>query len=237
MSVLTKPIQIKRGFNSNWNSKNPILNEGELGFNTTNNLIKIGNGINTWLELSYISNINEYYLINNIAQIKSIRSTDSLILNKNTLFIKANDIFTINSVEYIIEFVNYDSVTKEYVYTLDRNINLVIGTDVSIKIKYLNLINRLNELNTKLVTLKTNYNSVKINNIETYPKKTTLANYEIIANKNIANGYLGLNSVGKINDTYLPTNYYGINQSIANGLNAGENPSNTNKFITINEII
>lgn len=44
------PIQIRRGLSTEWESINPILATGEPGFDTTNNILKIGDGINTWAD-------------------------------------------------------------------------------------------------------------------------------------------------------------------------------------------
>ena len=47
-------IQVRRGTNTQWNTADPTLNEGEFGYNTTNGQIKIGDGSTIWSELSYI---------------------------------------------------------------------------------------------------------------------------------------------------------------------------------------
>ena len=50
-------IQIRRGTSSSWNTANPILSGGELGFETDTNKFKIGNGISEWDELNYFTDI------------------------------------------------------------------------------------------------------------------------------------------------------------------------------------
>lgn len=47
-------IQIRRDSAANWASNNPVLALGELGFDTTNNLIRVGNGIDRWLDLDVL---------------------------------------------------------------------------------------------------------------------------------------------------------------------------------------
>lgn len=42
---------------ANWNSKNPILDKGELGVETDTRRFKIGNGVNPWSELEYSTGI------------------------------------------------------------------------------------------------------------------------------------------------------------------------------------
>jgi hypothetical protein len=48
-------ITIRRGPKSDWDSVNPVLSSGEFGFDTTSNLVKIGNGTKTWQELSVLA--------------------------------------------------------------------------------------------------------------------------------------------------------------------------------------
>lgn len=44
-------IQFRRGTESEWNSANPILAQGELGYESTNKLIKFGDGATQWTAL------------------------------------------------------------------------------------------------------------------------------------------------------------------------------------------
>ena len=46
-------IQMRRGTTSEWNSADPILNEGEIGYNSTLASFKIGDGSTIWSELDY----------------------------------------------------------------------------------------------------------------------------------------------------------------------------------------
>jgi len=48
-------IKIRRGSNAAWIAANPILQAGELGLNTDNNRLKVGNGTLAWNSLSYIN--------------------------------------------------------------------------------------------------------------------------------------------------------------------------------------
>lgn len=47
-------IQVRRGTTSEWNSANPILEEGEIGYNSTLGQIKVGDGDTTWSSLYYL---------------------------------------------------------------------------------------------------------------------------------------------------------------------------------------
>ena len=47
-------IQLKRGKSSSWKTLNPVLNPGEPGFEIDTGKLKIGNGIDEWLDLQYV---------------------------------------------------------------------------------------------------------------------------------------------------------------------------------------
>ena len=48
-------IRIRRDNETNWNSENPTLGVGEIGYDTTNKKLKVGNGTDTWTTLSYVT--------------------------------------------------------------------------------------------------------------------------------------------------------------------------------------
>ena len=50
MSV--RRIFLRRDTAANWSSENPVLSEGEPGFDTTNQILKVGNGTTAWNSLS-----------------------------------------------------------------------------------------------------------------------------------------------------------------------------------------
>ncbi len=52
-------IQMRRGTSSEWNSADPILNEGEIGYNTTLGQLKVGDGSTIWSELTYLATESE----------------------------------------------------------------------------------------------------------------------------------------------------------------------------------
>lgn len=52
--IIYKTIfQIKRGSSAEWESVNPILKEGEPGYDTTTKQLKIGDGVSTWKDLPF----------------------------------------------------------------------------------------------------------------------------------------------------------------------------------------
>jgi hypothetical protein len=46
-------IQVRRGTTSQWNTANPTLEEGEIGYNSTLGQIKVGDGASVWADLDY----------------------------------------------------------------------------------------------------------------------------------------------------------------------------------------
>lgn len=48
-------IQARRGTSAAWSASNPVLASGEIGFDTTLNDFKIGNGSTAWNSLSLYS--------------------------------------------------------------------------------------------------------------------------------------------------------------------------------------
>lgn len=55
------PIQVRRGTSSEWSVSNPVLSAGEPGFDSTNNVLKLGDGSTAWSGLSEIGSFSEVY--------------------------------------------------------------------------------------------------------------------------------------------------------------------------------
>jgi len=51
-------MQQRRGTASQWTSANPVLNAGELGWESDTNKFKIGDGTNHWADLDYFIDVN-----------------------------------------------------------------------------------------------------------------------------------------------------------------------------------
>lgn len=52
---ITTKIQMRRDTATNWETKNPILTAGEIGFDTTNKQTKIGDGTTAWFDLDWFA--------------------------------------------------------------------------------------------------------------------------------------------------------------------------------------
>lgn len=56
-------IQIRRDTSANWTSVDPILAVGEFGLDTTNDILKLGDGVTLWSELSNMQGVIEDSLV------------------------------------------------------------------------------------------------------------------------------------------------------------------------------
>lgn len=52
-------LVLRKDKTENWKKYNPILSEGEFGYDTTNKTLKIGDGITSWLELENIMEVKK----------------------------------------------------------------------------------------------------------------------------------------------------------------------------------
>lgn len=80
-------LQIRRGTSSQWSTANPTLDPGEPGLDTTNNILKIGNGSSNWANLSVfnstLTSINVGNLNLTSSNIISIGTNNHIILFPN----------------------------------------------------------------------------------------------------------------------------------------------------------
>jgi hypothetical protein len=51
-------ITIRKGSSSQWNSTNPVLASGEPGYDLSNNILKIGDGVSDWNSLKNVASIS-----------------------------------------------------------------------------------------------------------------------------------------------------------------------------------
>lgn len=55
-------IQIRRDTLTNWSVENPILSQGELGFDLTLKKMKVGDGSTRWNDLDYICSVASEFI-------------------------------------------------------------------------------------------------------------------------------------------------------------------------------
>ena len=131
-------IQLKRGKSSSWNSLNPILNPGEPGFEIDTGKLKIGNGVNSWRNLSYVGDskrlivnaktVFDFPLIGEVDVIYKASQEKRLYqwnedLQDYEVFLR-NDYITENELQEILDKIEIpeiqleDYATKDYEYSI-----------------------------------------------------------------------------------------------------------------------
>ena len=58
---VTATLQIRHASIYDWTSRNPVLAQGEYGLDTTNYLLKIGDGVTDWAHLPYLNKLDATY--------------------------------------------------------------------------------------------------------------------------------------------------------------------------------
>ena len=81
-------IQLRRGNAATWTSINPILSEGEIGYELDTHYSKIGNGASVWTALPYLS--ASYSLTSSYANTSSYVSTSNVKIVDGSLYILSN---------------------------------------------------------------------------------------------------------------------------------------------------
>jgi len=124
---------MRRGTTSDWNTADPILNEGEIGYNTTLGQIKIGDGSTAWSSLDYMvtdaeltTSLGNYIELTEKGAGDGVAELDS---NKNVLT-RESVIFegaTTNS--YQTTLVTVDPTADRTITLPDATGTLVISSD------------------------------------------------------------------------------------------------------------
>lgn len=126
-------IQMRRGTSTQWNTADPILNEGEIGYNSTLGQIKVGDGSTIWSELTYLATESElntslegYIEITEKGAVSGVAELDA---NKNVLT-RESVIFegaTTNS--YQLTLTATDPTADRTITFPDASGTLVISSD------------------------------------------------------------------------------------------------------------
>jgi len=58
---MANKMQIRRDTGANWTSTNPTLSQGEMGYELNTGKLKIGNGVDAWVDLDYFDDQNGSY--------------------------------------------------------------------------------------------------------------------------------------------------------------------------------
>lgn len=87
-------IQIRRDTAANWTSANPILAQGEMGFETNTRKLKVGDGTTAWNSLLYY---DLGTILNEVIFTGSIREQTYQITDAATIFIEPGN----GSIQYL----------------------------------------------------------------------------------------------------------------------------------------
>lgn len=77
-------IKIRRGSEQDWLAVNPVLDEGEFGLDATNNIVKVGNGQDTWSVLSVMALANPIILSENSTFVNKITVRSPIVDFRST---------------------------------------------------------------------------------------------------------------------------------------------------------
>ena len=125
-NTIFSQIISRNDISQNWEIKNPILSKGEIGYDSTNKKIKIGDGVSHWNDLNYvlldelnkkvdkteIANTLNYGGEKNLDQINN----DTSLCVKNMIYTGTYNISTENSTtKYSIKYsaADYTDPTKQ----------------------------------------------------------------------------------------------------------------------------
>jgi hypothetical protein len=87
-------IQIRKGTASEWSTSNPVLASGEPGYDLTNQIFKIGDGVNGWNNLSSLNN-------------KSVRG--SFVLNSPSGTFNVDEGYSVGSLDVFLNGIKLSS--------------------------------------------------------------------------------------------------------------------------------
>ena len=72
----TTHIQLRRDTAANWTAVNPILEDGEAGYETDYQRLKVGDGSSNWSELPYLGGGS----LGNLVDVNTASKTDGSVL-------------------------------------------------------------------------------------------------------------------------------------------------------------
>lgn len=117
---INNSIQVRKGSSSEWSSSNTVLSSGELGYDLTNNILKIGDGVTAWNDLTNhkhsSSDINDFN-----SSVSGLIPVTNIVAGTNVSISTSGSIFTISA-----SGSSGGGLTQEEVD--DRVSNLLVGS-------------------------------------------------------------------------------------------------------------
>jgi hypothetical protein len=127
-------FQIRRGLSTEWIDVNPVLASGEPGYDISNNVFKIGDGINNWDNLKSVLDVNANPVISGLLSATS-GNFSTLLVNNHGIQLE-----TVNIVHSIANNISANgTLPREYIYIFDNlseNYALILPTAIENKAKF-----------------------------------------------------------------------------------------------------
>jgi hypothetical protein len=135
-------IQIRRDLAANWTSANPTLAQGELGYETDTDKVKIGDGTTAWTSLGYFVDPNSYLLDSDIGvtvqgyDANTAKYDDTTANFTGTLQNGGSNVVVDSDIgvavqAYDANTAKYDDVTANFTGTLQNGgSNVLVDTDI-----------------------------------------------------------------------------------------------------------
>lgn len=124
--IVNITYQLKRGYADRWIEVNPVLRQGEPGFEIDTGKLKIGNGIDTWVNLSYIGENNDGGIVNVEAQEMLPEIGDASLIYR---VINEKALYQWNAIDNVYELLNA-------IDDIEINVNDVVQTEGDFLILY-----------------------------------------------------------------------------------------------------
>ena len=132
-------IQVRRDTYANWTSNNPILTNGEIGYDETNEKFKVGDNTTAWNDLPYELGQWKSDASGNLSYGNPVSGTEGNVTVHNNLTVEGNftvngTTTTINTEEVTIEdnmVILNSNLTGAPPSSLDAGIEVNLGTSGS----------------------------------------------------------------------------------------------------------
>jgi len=179
---LMAKIQLRRDSAANWTSSNPVLAAGELGFESNTGQFKIGDGSTAWVSLSYVG-----------GAVSSVAGRTGVV--------------TLTSADVGLGLVNNTSDAGKPVSTATST--ALAGKEPTVTAgnasQYWRGDKSFQNLDKSAVGLSNVDNTADVSKPVSTATQTALNAKEATANRNVANGYAGLDATGLIPAGLLPS--------------------------------
>ena len=104
-------IQARKGTATDWSTQNPVLASGELGYDLTNKILKIGDGTSSWTSLGSI-NLSSSNITDFNSSVSGLLPVIDIVAGTNITVSPASGIYTINSSGSSSSLISYSDTSS-----------------------------------------------------------------------------------------------------------------------------